>query len=544
MTTTESRLHRVREAVQPLLLGAAHAFTFSNGPLPGWLLPYAQILILVFLARHIWQCRRTARAAQAGFLFGFGHFALGLYWLYISLHHFGGLAPALSVAAVLALAGAMALYPALATGLAYFLTRGLRQPGGHFFGLALSAAIWASCWALTEWLRGTLFTGFPWLNIGYAHAGGLLTGWAPIFGVYGVAWLAAFCAAAVALLIQAHKTTEDSRAAAAVALAIVLSVAGFGLSQLNWSAPTGHPVLVRLVQGGVPQSMKFDPQRMQQGIETYMKLAALPPKQAGAEPDIIILPETVMPQFQNRYPPQVWQDWKNIARERNATLVMGIPIMSDTENGTRYTNSVIALTAETPVQDLITGTTRHRYDKHHLVPFGEFIPPGFRWFVDALNIPLGDFNRGSTRQSLFALKGQIIAPNICYEDVFGEEIIPALHDSEQYGPGATLLVNVSNLAWFGDTWALRQHLEIARMRALETGRPMLRATNTGMTAAIDPNGTVRAALLPEQPGVLDVEVQGMQGFTPYARWGNTPLLALSLLLLAVGVFAGRQTGTK
>ncbi|MBC7203564.1 MAG: apolipoprotein N-acyltransferase, partial [Pusillimonas sp.] len=212
--------------------------------------------------------------------------------------------------------------------------------------------------------------------------------------------------------------------------------------------------------------------------------------------------------------------------------------------GTRYTNSVIAFNAETPVQNLVTGTTEHRYDKHHLVPFGEFVPPGFRWFVDALRIPLGDFNRGNKRQALFTLNGQVIAPNICYEDVFGEELIPALQDNKQFGPGATLLVNVSNLAWFGDTWALRQHLEIARMRALETARPMLRATNTGMTAAIDPDGTVRAVLLSEQPGVLDVEVQGMRGLTPYARWGNLPALALSLLLIAVGAFLGRQARMK
>lgn len=544
MTTTENRLYRIREAIQPLLLGAAHAFTFSNGPLPAWLLPYAQVLILAFLARHIWQCRRTSRAVQAGFLFGFGHFALGLYWLYISLHHFGGLAPALSVAAVLLLAAALALFPAMAAACAYWFTRRLRQPGGPFFGLVLSAAIWASYWALSEWLRGTLFTGFPWLNIGYAHAGGPLAGWAPILGVYGVAWLAAFCAGAIALLIQAHKTAEDSRAAAAVAVAIVLGLMGLGLSQLSWSTPAGNPILIRLVQGGVPQSLKFDPERMQEGIQTYMQLAALPPKQANAEPNVIILPETVMPQFQNRYPPQTWDQWKAIARERNASLIMGIPIITTDEKGTRYTNSVIAFNAETPVQNLVTGTTEHRYDKHHLVPFGEFVPPGFRWFVDALRIPLGDFNRGNKRQALFTLNGQVIAPNICYEDVFGEELIPALQDNKQFGPGATLLVNVSNLAWFGDTWALRQHLEIARMRALETARPMLRATNTGMTAAIDPDGTVRAVLLSEQPGVLDVEVQGMRGLTPYARWGNLPALALSLLLIAVGAFLGRQARMK
>jgi apolipoprotein N-acyltransferase len=180
-----------------------------------------------------------------------------------------------------------------------------------------------------------------------------------------------------------------------------------------------------------------------------------------------------------------------------------------------------------------------------LVPFGEFIPPGFRWFVDAMNIPLGDFDRGQLGQAPLALAGQQIAPNICYEDVFGEEIIKAVMPGSGE-PGASLLVNVSNLAWFGNSWALQQHLQISRMRAIETARPMLRATNTGMTAAIDADGSVRAVLAPHQMGVLDVEVQGTQGLTPYVRWGNWPVLILSLAIIALGfgVSAQRNTSTQ
>jgi apolipoprotein N-acyltransferase len=184
---------------------------------------------------------------------------------------------------------------------------------------------------------------------------------------------------------------------------------------------------------------------------------------------------------------------------------------------------------------LLAGTPDMRYDKHHLVPFGEFVPPGFRWFVDAMTIPLGDFNRGAQRQALFNLHGQVLAPNICYEDVFGEEIIQSVRPSQQFGAGATNLVNASNLGWFGDSWALRQHLQISRMRALETARPMIRATNTGMTAAIDPNGVVRAVLPAHSKGVLDVEVQGTTGLTPYVRWGNTPVLTWTALLLLLGL---------
>src|SRR5690606_10848644 len=176
----------------------------------------------------------------------------------------------------------------------------------------------------------------------------------------------------------------------------------------------------------------------------------------------------------------------------------------------------------------------YRYDKSHLVPFGEFVPTGFRWFVDAMVIPLGDFNRGPARQQPFDIAGQRIGFNICYEDVFGEELLPALRPGENGEPGATILANVSNLGWFGNSWALPQHLQIARMRSMETARPTIRATNTGATAIIDEKGSVRHRLPYHQAGVLDASVQGMSGLTPYARWGNfLVLILISIVFLAV-----------
>ncbi|OXR50634.1 apolipoprotein N-acyltransferase [Pusillimonas sp. T2] len=560
-------LNHARRTLQPLLIGAAHAFSFSDGPLPAWLLPYVQVLTLTFLALWVWRSGTVRQAALSGFLFGLGNFALGLYWIYISLHTYGGLHPVLSGVAVFLMAAGKALFVALVTGLTYkfcrpFLARlaaprintviakpdaaapqqaeapALAAPAG-FSTFLLTATTWASLWMLAEWLRGTLFTGFPWMNIGYAHADGPFSGWASVLGVYGVAWVAAFTAGAIALLMQAQKSPSESPAAMTVVCAIGLVIGGLGLAQIRWWQPLGNPMLVRLVQGNIEQSLKFDPHHLQQGIDTYLQLAGLPPKEAGANPAMIILPETVIPLFQNRIAPQTWQRWLDVANARQATLLMGIPL--HTNNGEdRYTNSVIAFNGSTPLASLQAGTASYRYDKHHLVPFGEFIPPGFRWFVDALNIPLGDFNRGQTRQPSFSLAGQHIAPNICYEDVFGEEIIEGVRSINGTDPGASLLVNVSNLAWFGQSWALQQHLQIARMRALETARPMLRATNTGMTAAIDPDGKVRAVLTPLQPGVLDVEVQGTQGLTPYVRWGNIPALLLALLSLATAALIARK----
>jgi len=529
-----------RYGVSLLLLGAAHAQAYAPQPLPSLVLPYIQLVCLAFLARAIWRTPSVKSAGLAGFLFGLGTFVVGQYWIFISLHRYGGMAAPLASTAVVLLAAVEALFYGVAALAAKWLSQRYLRPDDNYVRHFLIIAAWASCWTLAEWLRGTLFTGFPWLATGYAHVDGPLSGWAPLVGMYGVTWIAAFLCSAVGLLLYLQRTGREAPAAATVAGAIVLVGVGWVLAGMSWSQPEGKPVLMRLVQGNVPQSEKFDPALMQSGIETYMQLAALPPRQPGMDPAVIVLPETIMTLFQNRYAPQVWEQWRSIAEQRNAAVIMGVPLHSRGPEGERYTNSAIGFDADTPVEHLVSGTTEMRYDKHHLVPFGEFVPPGFRWFVDAMHIPLGDFDRGAMQQKPFEMAGQRLAPNICYEDVFGEEIIQGVQPSEQYGPGATILVNISNLGWFGESWALRQHLQISRMRALETARPMVRATNTGMTAAIDPDGTVRATLDAHVKGVLDVEVQGMSGLTPYTRTGNWPILAWCALLLAAVVLRRRN----
>ena len=524
-----------------LLAGAVHALAFAPYPLPAWVLPYIQIGSLAYLARHTLQAPTAGSVALNAMLFGFGQFTLGLYWLYISMHEYGGMPLAMATAAVLLFALALSLYGMLACLLARWLLRGrLRPDPAVVVGVA---AVWASCWTLGEWLRGTLFTGFPWLNIGYAHVEGVLAPWAAVLGVYGVAWLAAFASAAVALTVLGRNTGRDVQSATALALSLLIGVAGIVLSHVAWARAHGEPVLIRLVQGNIPQSQKFDPELIERGIADYMMLARLAPKEGGREPDITVLPETVVPLLQNRVHPQVWEDWLAVARERSTTLLMGAPLHERIDGHDRYTNSAIAFTADTPVEAIASARTPLRYDKSHLVPFGEFIPAGFRWFVDMMQIPLGDFDRSAPGQTPMAIAGQNVAPNICYEDVFGEEIIQSVQGDVAAG-GASLLVNVSNLAWFGDSWSLRQHLQISRMRSLETARPMLRATNTGMTAAITPDGAVRAVLQPHVKGVLDIEVQGTSGLTPYVRWGNAPVLLLCGLVLAGAIWPSRSSASK
>lgn len=521
-------------------LGAIHALAFAPGPLPSWALPYVQIFVLAAVFTRLFRTRDTRGAISYAFLFGASNFSVGLYWLFISMHKYGGLAWPLAALGVLALACFLAIFTVLAVLLARRLSISpIDQDNLRWTTQLLTITTWASAWTALEWLRGTFLSGFPWLNTGYAHIEGVLVSWAPITGVYGLTWLAGFASAAIAMMLRTKDSSSDINSVIGAGLSIAIGMAGIILGHMAWTQPHGSPIIVRLAQGAVPQSEKFNPELIYDGIHQYMRLAAAAPKSPDATPALIVLPETVIPLFQDQVGPELWDEWRNIAGIHDADILLGAPLRSPSRD--RYTNSAIAFNADTPTDDLLSGLLDMRYDKHHLVPFGEFVPPGFRWFVDAMHIPLGDFNRGTLRQPLFPIQDQHIAPDICYEDVFGEEIIRSVRASDAHGPGASILINISNLAWFGDSWAPRQHLQISRMRAVESGRPMLRATNTGMTAAIAPNGMVRAVLEPMQPGILDVEVQGMQGYTPYVRWGNWPILGWVLLLLATGFWYRRHT---
>jgi apolipoprotein N-acyltransferase len=512
-----------------LCAGAVQAMTFAPGPLPAWSLAALQVIALAFLVHGIAAAPDWRRAWWAGWLFNTACYSLGLYWIYISLHTYGGLASPLAVAAVLALSAFLAIFPATAGPLARWLASPLRGVAG--------AVAFATCWTALEWVRGTLWTGFPWLNIGYSHVDSVYAGWAPLVGVYGVAWLAAFAAAALAGLWRLPRAAQavdrgGRRRGLPVVLALLLAVAGLFAARVDWSHPAGAPLQVRLVQGNIEQSEKFDPALMERGLIQHMNQAAQPPAPGQPKPDLIVLPETVLPVFQDQLDPKVWNIWRRIAQERDTTIVMGVPLHRVVGGEDRLTNSAIGFDGATSEELLRNGETAMRYDKQHLVPWGEFIPPGFHWLIDMLEIPMGDFNRGERWQPPFHIRDQYVALDICYEDLFGEELLPSIHPGPQGTPGATILANISNLGWFGDSWALWQHLQIARMRTLETARPLMAATNTGITALIDAHGVVTDTLPALRPGTLAVSVQGMTGMTPYVRMGNWLMLAIMALLAA------------
>lgn len=532
-----------------LVAGGLHALSFAPGLATPGLLALLQVVALAWLVRLTMGARSVWRAFGLAAIFSIATYAIGLNWLYISLHVYGYMAAPLAAGGVVALAIYLSLYPALACALARWLTpwAGALHPRARSAPtyILFSALVFAGTWTLGEWLRGVVLTGFPWLNIGYAHVDSPLAGWAPIMGVYGMAFSAAFCAAGLASLwrSRAGVRSNNARQSLAACVALAVTLAGWGLSHLNWSQPHGQPLRVDLLQGNVPQSQKFDPAQMEAGIIAHLKLAAQPVDGATA-PDLILLPETVLPLFQDEVDPAVWQAWRNVAAKRDTTLIMGAPLHTRLKARSSYTNSVIAIDASSNIDDIVRGQSPLRYDKHHLVPFGEFVPTGFRWFVDAMQIPLGDFDRGPTRQAPFPVKDQQVALNICYEDLFGEELLPALHPGADGTPGATILANVSNLGWFGDSWALGQHLQIARLRTLETARPMLAATNTGITTAIDHRARLINVLPTHQAGVLPVSVQGMTGFTPYAQLGNMLALAMALLAIISGFFHAARANRK
>lgn len=515
------------------LAGGVHALAFATDPLPAWSLPIVQVLALSMLVRAAHNASCSWQAFVRGWWFGLVNFGVGLYWLFISMNHYGGLPTLLAVAGVLTLSAFLALSTGMACGLFVRL-----RPATEVRAPWVLALIWSGAWTSSEWLRSVMFTGFPWLNIGYAHVDSPLAGWAPLLGVHGIALLAAFAAAAVAALTFSA-TAWPRSTAFTVVLGLALVIVGWLLMRIDWSSATGRPLNMRLVQGNIEQLRKFDPALLEQSILRHLQLAAKPPSPGEPMPDLIVLPETVLPMFQDQLEAHVWEAWRDVAKSQHSTIALGVPLRTVEPDGEqRYTNSAIGFDAHTPVEQLLTGTVRHRYDKHHLVPWGEYVPPGFEWFVQMLNMPLSEFDHGPARQPPFMVGGQPLALNICYENVFGSELLPSIGSD----PGASILVNLSNLGWFGDTWALRQHLQIGRMRSIETARPMVTSTNTGITAHIDSHGRILAALPPHQAGVLPVTVQGMTGLTPYTRFGDAPVLLLSGALLIIAAWGRGKYG--
>ena len=482
---------------------AGASFNLGFAPFGWWPLAVAAPAALFALIRGL----PPRRAGWTGASFGLGLFAFGTYWLYTCLHVFGLVPVWLTLLLQTVLVAAMSLYVA---AVCYVSNRFWLKPGATRDWLVLP-----SLWVLLEWLRGWLLSGFPWLSTGYAMIDSPLAGWAPLLGVYGVTWAAVLIAVAVNVAFM--PAVPLRRRGAALGVAVLLFAVPAWLSRVQWTHPSGPPVAIAAVQGAVPQDQKWQAKNRELTMQRYLRLTG---EAWGAR--LIVWPEASLPVLSTEIPDYLHQ-LEEQGRAHDADFAIGlVDYRPETK---QYFNGILVLSR----------AGDGWYYKRHLVPFGEYFPvPAFvrRW-MRLMSLPYDDFTPGSSRQPTLSAAGQKLGLTICYEDAFGSQQLKILRQ-------ATLLINVTNNAWYGDSTAPHQHLQIARMRALEAGRFLVRAANDGITAAINPQGKIVAHLAQFQEDVLRTDVQPMTGLTPYARFGNYPVVIGSLLLMAIAVWRRRS----
>jgi apolipoprotein N-acyltransferase len=498
----------------PAALAAGAATVFGFAPFDLSFLPVVTVAFLFAM----WQDAATPRAAAAsGFAFGLGLFLAGASWVYIALNTFGGMPWPLAAIGTAGFCAFLALYPALTGWLA------TRWTAPHSSARAVAAA---ALWALSEWARSVVFTGFPWLTLGYASLPGgsttWLAGYAPLGGVFLVTLATAILAAALAVAIDALASVARARIALAAWVGAVVVAGGAALARIEWTTAAGAPVPISLVQGNVTQELKFDPEFRRSTFAIYTALAR------ESRGRLVVLPESAFPMFADEVPDGVIVDLLDAVTPRGGDVLAGMFTIEPplAPGGTpRYYNSVISIGNAKP----------QLYRKRHLVPFGETIPlePVLGWFIRKfLAIPISSQASGIADPPALEVAGTRVAVNICYEDAFGADIRIQAAD-------AAILVNVTNDAWYGRSIAALQHNQIASMRALETGRPLVRATNTGITSAIAYDGREIARLPWFTRGILEVEVAGREGVTPYVRFGDALAVSAALVFAVAAVLGGR-----
>ncbi|HEX9706576.1 MAG TPA: apolipoprotein N-acyltransferase [Steroidobacteraceae bacterium] len=450
----------------------------------------------------LWEFASPRDAARTGFFFGAALFGAGTWWIYTAIHDFGQ-APVWLAAFLLA--GLLAIKGAYYALLGYVVTRIAPDSSAPRLLLLIPAA-----WTLLEWLRGWLFTGFPWLELGYAHSDSPLAALTTVGGIHLVTFANVVTAAFLVVLFR-----HAGRARlAAIAFAIVFWLAGYLLDGREWTRPAGEPIGIALLQGAIPQDEKWLVENRAKTLDTYRELNR---EALGAR--IIVWPESAVPVLAHEA--EVYLESIRLESRAHGSDVMIGLLRFDFESA-EIRNGLYSM----------SGAGDGWYYKRRLVPFGEFfpVPESVRRWMRLNSLPYYDMTPGAEGQAPLKAGGESLAATICYEDAYGSDQLAAL-------PGATLLVNVTNNAWFGDSSAPHQQLQMARFRALEAGRWLMRATSNGVTAVIAPDGRVIARAPQFEPAVLESTVQPRTGLTPYARTGDWPILSVCLLLLAIFVVA-------
>ena len=504
MNTKLQLLRTWKGDVLAVIAGVLMPFSFA---------PYEQpifALLSIILLMLVWADVSSQRAFFRGWLFGLGMFGAGVSWVHISMNLYGGVSLPLAIALTSLFVMFYALFPAI-TG---YCARRFSTEGKHQLAREYLLII-PAFWVFFEWFRGLLFTGFPWLTVGYGQINMPISGFAPVFGVYSISFALVMTAA---LLVYWFLSGNRVMLRVAPLIAFLWLIPGL-MKQAEWSTPIDEPVSVSMIQGNVAQDQKWLPEQLRPTLDMYTRLS-----RENWGDDLIIWPETAIPAFYHQVLPFL-KDIAQEARMNDSELLVGLPVYNKRED--EYFNSMLSL-----------GENEIFYEKTHLVPFGEYLPLK-DWLGDIVNffnIPMSNFSPGRQEKPLLTLANQPMGISICYEDVFGEEVAAAL-------PEATVLINASNDAWFGDSIAPHQHLQIARMRALETGRFLLRSTNTGVSAFIDNKGEVILQSPQFEVDVLSAEIQPMTGMTPYAVFTNIPIVLLTMLMLLVAYVLGRRKPT-
>jgi len=457
-------------------------------------------MLALALALITWRSASPWRAFGRGWLFGAGVFGAGVGWVYVSIHEYGNADLPLAIGLAGLLVAYLALFPAVIAGLIARI-----RPDNPATVPAVVLLL-AGGWTVLEWLRGVLLTGFPWLAVGYSQIDTPIAALAPLGGIHAVGMAAVLTSG----LIWALTGTAWRGRLVSVALLVTLWGGTWLAGDLNWSEPAGDPLRVTLVQGNISQDRKWLPEERDATLALYAGLTA-----ENWDSDLVIWPETAVPAFSNRVTGFL-EDLQQDALAHDTDLLLGIPVISDDR---RYYNAMLAV-----------GATPGVYRKHHLVPFGEYLPfsEQLDWLLEYLDIPMSNFSAGDAVQPLLRVAGYPVGVSICFEDVFARDVRSTL-------PEATMLVNASNDAWFGETMAPFQHLEIARMRALESGRWLMRSTNTGVSAVIGPRGEVVARSPQFEVDALHAEVVPLKGITPFVAFGHMPVLLLALLAMAASL---------
>jgi len=483
-----------------VLLGALVMLSFA----PFGFYPLATLLIVPLL--YAFRMSPPKQAFQLGFAFGAGLFLAGTYWLYVSIHVFGEAPLLLAIFLMLALVFIMALYYG---AIGWFVSRFVSG------GLLSFVVIVPAAWVFSEWLRGWFLSGFPWMTLGYGQIDSPLAGWAPLIGVYGLSFMVVISGSAIlgALLSSGKKRYPF------VAIALLPWITGFAFGSLNWTSENGPTVRTTIVQGGVSQDRKWLRDQFQSTLDLYRESIL-----AHGESDLVVWPEVAIPSVIDQVEYFVSRIEQDLA-VREQMLLFGI--LERDLAAEKVFNSVVG----------VGGGSRQFYRKRHLVPFGEYFPvPDFvREWMRLMNLPYSDIDSGEAVQPLFELPGGTrLSVAICYEDAYAAEQLYAL-------PEAGMLINVSNDAWFGDSIAPHQHLEIARMRALESGREVVRATNNGVSAFIGYDGRIVEQGPQFEYVAMTHDVQPRSGLTPFARFGNWPVILLSF---ATVLFAARSVRSR